>query len=51
MLICYIHLNFEFNVLHAVYVRIASLTIDLVAMALNTLYKDDVCIRSRLAHL
>jgi hypothetical protein len=51
MLICYIHLNFEFNMLHAVYVRISSLTVDLVAKALNVLYTDDAFIRSRLAYL
>jgi hypothetical protein len=46
MFICYIRLNFEFNVLHASYVRISSLTVDVVAKAFNVIYNDDVLIRS-----
>jgi hypothetical protein len=50
MLICYVHLNFEFNMLRALCVRISSLTADLVAKAFNVLYRDDALISSRLAH-
>ena len=50
MLICYIHLNFEFNMFRALCVRISSLAVDLVAKAFSVLYRDDALIRSRLAH-
>ena len=51
MLICYVQLNFECNVLHAVCIRISFMTVDLVANALNIPYEDDTLIKSRLANL
>ena len=51
MLIFYIHLNFEFNKLHALCVRISSLTVDLMAKAFNVICRDDALIRSRRAHI
>ena len=49
MLICYIHLNLEFNMLHALCVRISSLMVGLLAKAFNVICRNDVLIKSRLA--